>query len=131
MWAGNIVLVSTAVMLALPPAMAAGILPADTPLVLVRDPTRGIVSRNDSRNDTRPASAAVPVGIDGHADALAASQGAQGRADARRPTQDVLDGWHWTFDGQRPLIEYRLSESGVMRLRGMRGGAGVVFMWNY
>ncbi|MES2073914.1 MAG: hypothetical protein V4488_26405 [Pseudomonadota bacterium] len=52
-----------------------------------------------------------------------------------RPAADIpLDsrvGLHMMTDGERPALEYRLSETGSLRLRGHKGGAKLVMIWKF
>ncbi|GGC63435.1 hypothetical protein [Undibacterium terreum] len=44
---------------------------------------------------------------------------------------DSRDGLHMIADGERPALEYKLSETGAMRVRSMRRGAKVVMVWQF
>lgn len=106
---GKLVLISSALLLALPPALAQEIRPADAPPDLFRAQPR------DAASDDRAAAETA-----GNQDALMPSESRDGSAT-----------WHWALDNQSPSIEHRMSESGVMRFRGIRGGAAVVFRWGF
>ena len=54
-----------------------------------------------------------------------------GLPESARKTVDSRDGLHWATDGQRPVLQYRFSEDGVMRIRGAGGGAAVSFKWGF
>lgn len=59
----------------------------------------------------------------------------QATVDQGRPAADIpLDsrvGLHMMVDGERPALEYRLSETGSLRLRGHKGGAKLVMVWKF
>uniref|UniRef100_UPI00374D5E3D hypothetical protein n=1 Tax=Undibacterium sp. TaxID=1914977 RepID=UPI00374D5E3D len=64
----------------------------------------------------------------------AASSGVYAPASADQGrTMDIpmesRDGLHMMTDGERPALEYRLSETGSMRVRTMRRGAKFVMAW--
>ncbi len=44
---------------------------------------------------------------------------------------DSRDGLHMMTDGERPALEYKISETNAMRVRTMRRGAKVVMAWQF
>lgn len=54
-----------------------------------------------------------------------------GRPESARKTLDSHDGLHWANDGQHPVLQYRLSDTGMMRIRGAGGGAAVSVNWSF
>ena len=48
-----------------------------------------------------------------------------------RLATESASGLRWTFDGQRPSLNFRFSDSGVMRLRGKSRGLEVSASWEF
>ncbi len=59
----------------------------------------------------------------------------QAAGDQSRPAADIpldsRDGLHMITEGERPALEYKLSDSGSMRLRTTKRGAKVVMVWQF
>lgn len=108
----RLVLISSALMLTLPPAIGDEIRRFDAPPVILR---------------AQPDNAAA-----GGTEAMPASESGEVRAEAGPRVEDGRERWHWTFDGQSPSIGHRMGEGGgVMRFHGIRNGAGVLFEWSF
>ncbi|MES2105307.1 MAG: hypothetical protein V4634_14900 [Pseudomonadota bacterium] len=59
----------------------------------------------------------------------------QASGDQSRPATDIpldsRDGLHMVTEGERPALEYKLSDTGSMRLRTTKRGAKVVMVWQF
>lgn len=62
-------------------------------------------------------------------DALAGIPPGSGKTTAL--SADAQYGLNWTLDGQPPSLEYRFSQSGVVRFRGSRRGVKAVVRWDF
>lgn len=64
---------------------------------------------------------------------VAAPRGESLRAaqNRERVPAESTSGLRWNFDGQRPSLNYRFSESGVMRFRGKSRGLEVSASWEF
>lgn len=76
------------------------------------------VRARNARVENHPQSAAEP------------SKSRDDRSEARRRIH-AENGWKWTFDGERPSIDYRVDENASVRVRGMRGGAAIFVNWRF